>query len=73
MLGCFDSDKHYWSIFLDDNLSYSWEKMALDAKNELVTLEKSPKSFDRLLGCIEDAKVNGGMTCEPGLKSDLVM
>ena len=73
MFGCIDENDQFWDIGINGNKDFYWQVLKLDEDGNTVVVKSSGKTFKKMLDCIRDAKKTGGMTCEPGLKSDLVM
>ena len=73
MFGCFDERNHFWDITADEKSKFYWQELKLDENGETKIVKISEKKFLDPQDCIRDAKEAGGMTCEPGLESDLVM
>ena len=73
MFGCIDEKNHFWHIFLGENKQFIWKELALNSDGEAETVNSSSHSFIEFTDCIEDAKINGGMTCEPNLITDQVV
>ena len=73
MFGCIDENYHFWRILLNENKKFVWKVIALNSSDEAETVKSSDREFIEFTDCIEDAKINGGMACEPNLISDLVI